>query len=119
MLKGSRQKTKGPVCPRFLQLHRQRATEPPASVVRLRTVVIQEDTAEAAIAKQSAAESKTGAGEATASFHVGAAGKIDKVEILHTTSEAHAAAVKKILAAVQVPPPPGGGLDLSQTFKFH
>src|SRR5271169_4378725 len=34
----------------------ERATERPAGIVRLRTVVIQEDAAEAAIAKQGAAE---------------------------------------------------------------
>ena len=36
-----------------------------------------------------------------------------------TTSEAHAAAVKRILAQVSAPRPPGGGMDVGQTFKFH
>ncbi len=75
----------------------------------------------AEIAKQSAAEEEKelGEGETTASFHVDATGKIDKVTIDKTTSEAHAAAVKRILAQVTAPRPPGGGMDVGQTFKFH
>ena len=75
----------------------------------------------AEIAKQSAAEEEKelGEGETTASFHVDASGKIDKVTIDKTTSEAHAAAVKRILAQVAAPRPPGGGMDIGQTFKFH
>ena len=75
----------------------------------------------AEIAKQSASEEEKelGEGETTASFHVDASGKIDKVTIDKTTSEAHAAAVKRILAQVSAPRPPGGGMDVGQTFKFH
>jgi hypothetical protein len=75
----------------------------------------------AEIAKQSAAEEEKelGEGETTASFHVDASGKIDKVTIDKTTSEAHSAAVKRILAQVTAPHPPGGGMDIGQTFKFH
>jgi len=64
-------------------------------------------------------EKELGEGETTASFHVDATGKIDKVTIDKTTSEAHAEAVKRILAAVKVTRPPGGGMDVGQTFKFH
>jgi hypothetical protein len=64
-------------------------------------------------------EHTLGDGEVTASFHVNAAGKIDRVKIDRTTSQAHAEAVKKILAAVAAPPPPGGSMDVGQTFKFH
>ena len=75
----------------------------------------------AEIAKQSAAEEEKelGEGETTASFHVDATGKIDKVTIDKTTSESHAEAVKRILASVKVPRPPGGSMDVGQTFKFH
>ncbi len=75
----------------------------------------------AEIAKQSASEEEKelGEGETTASFHVDATGKIDKVTIDKTTSELHAAAVKRILAQVTAPRPPGGGMDIGQTFKFH
>ncbi len=64
-------------------------------------------------------EHTLGDGEVTASFHVNAAGKIDRVTIDRTTSPAHAEAVKKILAAVAAPPPPGGSMDVGQTFRFH
>ncbi|CAN3992412.1 TonB C-terminal domain-containing protein [Methylocystis bryophila] len=75
----------------------------------------------AEIAKQSASEEEKelGEGQASASFHVDANGKIDKVTIDNTTSEAHSAAVKRILAQVKVPRPPNGGMDIGQTFKFH
>ncbi len=75
----------------------------------------------AEIAKQSATEEEKelGEGEASASFHIDATGKIDKVTIDKTTSDAHAAAVKRILALVKVPRPPNGGMDIGQTFKFH
>ena len=75
----------------------------------------------AEIAKQSASEEERelGEGETTASFHVDGAGNINKVTIDKTTSDAHAAAVKRILAQVKAPPPPGGGMDIGQTFKFH
>jgi len=75
----------------------------------------------AEIAKHSATEEEKelGEGETTASFHIDATGKIDKVTIDKTTSDAHAAAVKRILALVKVPRPPGGGMDVGQTFKFH
>lgn len=64
-------------------------------------------------------EHTLGDGEVTASFHVNAAGKIDRVKIDRTTSPSHAEAVKKILSAVAAPPPPGGSMDVGQTFKFH
>jgi hypothetical protein len=64
-------------------------------------------------------ENALGDGEVTASFHVNAAGKIDRVKIDRTTSPSHAEAVKKILSAVAAPPPPGGSMDVGQTFKFH
>lgn len=71
------------------------------------------------IAKRTPQKSPAGAGEVTASFHVNAAGKVDKVTIDKTTNPALAAAVKKILASVEAPPPPGGSMDVGQTFKFH
>ncbi len=64
-------------------------------------------------------EHTLGDGEVTASFHVNAAGKVDRVKIDRTSSPAHAEAVKKILGAVAAPPPPGGSMDVGQTFKFH
>ena len=75
----------------------------------------------AEIAKQSATEEEKelGEGETTASFHIDATGKIDKVTIDKSSSDAHAAAVKRILALVKVPRPPNGGMDVGQTFKFH
>ena len=72
-----------------------------------------------AIAKQTPAESPAGEGEVTASFHVNAQGKIDKVTIDKTSSPALAEAVKKILSSVEAPPPPGGSMDVGQTFKFR
>ena len=73
----------------------------------------------AAIAKRTPSESPAGEGEVTASFHVNAQGKIDKVTIDKTTSPSLAEAVKKILSSVQAPPPPGGSMDVGQTFKFR
>ncbi|MBG0798952.1 energy transducer TonB [Methylocystis sp. L43] len=72
-----------------------------------------------AIAKQTPSESPAGDGEVTASFHVNAQGKIDKVTIDKTTSPALAETVKKILSSVEAPPPPGGSMDVGQTFKFR
>ncbi len=72
-----------------------------------------------AIAKQTPTESPAGEGEVTASFHVNAQGKIDKVTIDKTSSPALAEAVKKILSSVEAPPPPGGSMDVGQTFKFR
>lgn len=72
-----------------------------------------------AIAKRTPQTSPAGEGEVTASFHVNAQGKIDKVTIDKTTSPALAEAVKKILASVEAPPPPGGSMDIGQTFKFR
>ena len=72
-----------------------------------------------AIAKQTPAESPAGDGEVTASFHVNAQGKIDKVTIDKTTSPALSETVKKILSSVEAPPPPGGSMDVGQTFKFR
>ncbi|WP_246657329.1 energy transducer TonB [Methylocystis sp. B8] len=72
-----------------------------------------------AIAKKTPAESPAGEGEVTASFHVNAQGKIDKVTIDKTTSPALAETVKKILSSVEAPAPPGGSMDVGQTFKFR
>ncbi|MGJ0533145.1 energy transducer TonB family protein [Methylocystis sp.] len=72
-----------------------------------------------AIAKRTPAESPAGDGEVTASFHVNAQGKIDKVTIDKTTSPALSETVKKILSSVEAPPPPGGSMDVEQTFKFR
>jgi len=71
------------------------------------------------IARHTPERSAAGDGEVSASFHVNAQGKVDKVVIDKTTSPALAEEVKKILAQVQAPPPPGGGEDVGQTFKFH
>jgi len=71
------------------------------------------------IEKHTPAETTLGDGEVTASFHVNATGRVDKVVIDKTSSPAHADAVKKILGAVAAPPPPGGSMDVGQTFKFH
>jgi hypothetical protein len=71
------------------------------------------------IAKRTPQDNAAGPGDVAASFHVGAAGKIDKVTIDTSTSPAHAEIVKKILGAVQTPPPPGGSFEASQNFKFH
>jgi outer membrane biosynthesis protein TonB len=73
----------------------------------------------AEIAKRSRSAVGAGEGEVSASFHVGSQGKIDKVTITKTSSPAHAALVKKVLAGVQAPPPPNGGIQVTQTFKFH
>ncbi|HEY8126276.1 MAG TPA: energy transducer TonB [Methylocystis sp.] len=72
-----------------------------------------------AIAKQTPSESPAGDGEVTASFHVNAQGRIDKVTIDKTTSPALAETVKKILSSVEAPAPPGGSMDVGQTFKFR
>lgn len=72
-----------------------------------------------AIARRTPPASPAGDGEVTASFHVNAQGKIDKVTIDKTTSPALAEAVKKILSSVEAPPPPGGSMDIGQTFKFR
>jgi hypothetical protein len=72
-----------------------------------------------AIAKRTPAESPAGDGEVTASFHVNAQGKIDKVTIDRTTSPALSETVKKILSSVEAPSPPGGSMDVGQTFKFR
>lgn len=71
------------------------------------------------IAKHTPEKSPAGAGEVTASFHVNAAGKVDKVTIDKASSPALGEAVKKILASVSAPPPPGGGMDVGQTFRFN
>ena len=95
------------------------ATAPPQEEIHSESKFLAALYAE--IAKQSATEEEKelGEGETTASFHIDATGKIDKVTIDKTTSDAHAAAVKRILALVKVPRPPGGGMDVGQTFKFH
>jgi hypothetical protein len=71
------------------------------------------------IEKHTPVENVLGDGEVTASFHVNASGRIDRVVIDKTSSPAHADAVKRILGAVVAPPPPGGSMDVGQTFKFH
>lgn len=71
------------------------------------------------IARRTPEENAAGPGEVTASFVVGASGKVEKVTIDKTTSPAHAEIVKKILADVVTPPPPGGPMDVGQTFKFR
>ena len=71
------------------------------------------------IARRTPQENKSGPGEVTASFHVDAHGKVDKVAIDKTTSPAHAEIVKKILESVHVSSPPGGSMDVGQTFKFR
>jgi hypothetical protein len=71
------------------------------------------------IAKHTPQENSAGPGEVTASFIVGASGKVEKVTIDKTTSPTHSEIVKKILASVAVPPPPGGTMDVGQTFKFR
>ncbi len=73
----------------------------------------------AEIARRTPSQNGAGMGDVSASFHVNAQGKVDKVVIDKTTSAAHSDMVKKILAAVQAPPPPGGSADISQNFKFH
>lgn len=71
------------------------------------------------IARRTPQKSEAGPGSATASFHVAASGRIDKVTISSATSPAHGNIVRKILTGLQGPPPPGGSFELSQTFKFH
>jgi hypothetical protein len=95
------------------------ATAPPQEEIRSESKFLAVLYAEIAKHSASEEEKELGEGETTASFHVDATGKIDKVAIDKTTSEAHAEAVKRILALVQVPRPPGGGMDIGQTFKFH
>jgi len=73
----------------------------------------------AEIARHTPEDNPAGPGEVTASFIVGASGKVEKVTIDRTSSPAHAEIVKKILAEVAVPPPPGGSMDLGQTFRFR
>lgn len=73
----------------------------------------------AEIAKHTPEENAAGPGEVTASFIVGAAGKVEKVTIDRTTSPAHADIVRKILSEVATPPPPGGAMDVGQTFRFR
>lgn len=73
----------------------------------------------AEIAKHTPEENSAGPGEVTASFIVGASGKVEKVTIDRTSSPAHAEIVKKILADVVTPPPPGGSMDVGQTFRFR
>lgn len=71
------------------------------------------------IARHTPEDNAAGPGEVTASFIVGASGRVEKVTIDKTSSPAHAEMVKKILAQVVTPPPPGGAMDIGQTFKFH
>ncbi|WP_424360844.1 energy transducer TonB [Methylocystis parvus] len=73
----------------------------------------------AEIAKHTPEDNPAGPGEVTASFIVGASGKVEKVTIDKTSSPAHAEIVRKILAAVVTPPPPHGAMDVGQTFKFR
>ncbi|HXY59841.1 MAG TPA: energy transducer TonB [Methylocystis sp.] len=71
------------------------------------------------ISRHTPEKSPAGDGEVTASFHVNAQGKVDKVVIDKATNPRLGEEVKKILAQVQAPPPPGGSEDIGQTFKFH
>lgn len=73
----------------------------------------------AEIAKHTPQDNLAGPGEVTASFIIGASGKVEKVTIDKTSSPAHAGIVRKILAEVVTPPPPGGSMDVGQTFKFR
>lgn len=71
------------------------------------------------IAKRTPTASPAGPGSATAHFHIGAAGKVDRVTIARSSSPKHAEIVRKILTGLEVPPPPGGSFDGSQRFNFH
>jgi hypothetical protein len=71
------------------------------------------------IARHTPEDNPAGPGEVTASFIVGASGKVEKVTIDKMSSPAHAEIVKKILAQVVTPPPPGGSMDVGQTFRFR
>ncbi|PWB83892.1 MAG: energy transducer TonB [Methylocystaceae bacterium] len=71
------------------------------------------------IAKRTPAKNEFGPGSATASFHVDASGRIDKVTIDPSSSPKHAEIVRDILTGLQGPPPPGGSFDGSQKFNFH
>lgn len=71
------------------------------------------------ISKRTPARNTSGAGSATAKFHVDAAGRVDSVTIVASTSPTHAEIVRNIFAGLQGPPPPGGSFDGSQTFNFH
>ncbi|WP_245278237.1 energy transducer TonB [Methylosinus sp. PW1] len=71
------------------------------------------------IAKRTPMTSPAGPGSATASFHIDAAGKIDKVTIAQSSSPKHADIVRKILSGLIAPPPPGGSFEGSQRFNFH
>lgn len=73
----------------------------------------------AEIARRTPQDNLLGDGEVTTSFHINAAGRVDKVTIEKSTSPLFSEAVKKILAIVEAPPPPGGSMDIGQTFKFH
>lgn len=71
------------------------------------------------IAKRTPMSSKSGAGSATANFHIDATGRVDKVTIARSSSPKHAEIVRKILTGLQAPPPPAGSFDGTQTFNFH
>jgi hypothetical protein len=71
------------------------------------------------IAKRTPMSNPSGPGSATASFHIDAAGRVDKVTIARSSSPKHAEIVRKILTGLQAPPPPAGSFDGSQTFNFH
>lgn len=71
------------------------------------------------IAKRTPMASPAGPGSATASFHIDAAGKVDKVTIAQSSSPKHAEIVRKILTGLETPPPPGGSFEGSQRFNFH
>jgi protein TonB len=60
-----------------------------------------------------------GPGSATASFHIDASGKLDRVTIAQASSAKHGEIVRKILTGLQVPPPPTGSFEGSQKFNFH
>jgi hypothetical protein len=71
------------------------------------------------IAKRTPMSNASGAGSATANFHIDASGRVDKVTIARSSSAKHAEIVRKILIGLQAPPPPAGSFDGTQTFNFH
>lgn len=71
------------------------------------------------IAKRTPTVSPAGPGSATASFHIDASGKVDRVTIAQASSVKHGEVVRKILTGLQGPPPPTGSFEGSQKFNFH
>lgn len=73
----------------------------------------------AEIARRTPPDNPAGPGEAMASFRVNAEGRVDKIDIVKSTSPAHAEIVRSALSKVVAPPPPGGVFEASQIFAFH